>query len=58
MSQNLLADAPNFPLSRIVGFDALAGAQLLVIYTRFRQLPNEQMDRIAKYIREGDLSLR
>jgi type 1 glutamine amidotransferase len=50
---DLLADAPNFPLSRIVGLDALAGAQLLVIYTRFRQLPNEQMDRIAKYIREG-----
>lgn len=37
----------------IPGLEALAGADLMVIFTRFRELPDEQMRHIAGYIEAG-----
>ena len=50
---DVLEDVPNFPVSRFGGLEALAEAQLLVIYTRFRRLPDDQMESIVGYIRRG-----
>ena len=50
---DVLEDVPNFPVSRIAGLEALAEAQLLVIYTRFRRLPDDQMESIVRYVRRG-----
>jgi len=37
----------------IPGLEALAGADLLVIFTRFRNLPDDQMKRIVEYVESG-----
>ncbi|MFG0259118.1 MAG: ThuA domain-containing protein [Phycisphaerales bacterium JB041] len=37
----------------IPGLDALADADLMIIATRFRNLPDEQMSHIASYLRSG-----
>lgn len=39
--------------SNIPGLEALAGADLLVIFTRFRNLPDEQMAHLVDYIQSG-----
>jgi type 1 glutamine amidotransferase len=49
----VLPDYPDFPLSSFGGLDALACADLLVIYTRFRQLPEREMAALATYIGRG-----
>lgn len=38
---------------RIPGLEALESADLLIIFTRFRQLPDEQMRHIDSYLRSG-----
>src|SRR5688572_28379628 len=40
-------------VSNIPGLEALATADLLVIFTRFRDLPDEQMQHLAEYIESG-----
>src|SRR5712692_7509955 len=37
----------------IPGLEALDSADLMVIFTRFRDLPDEQMKHIAKYVESG-----
>ncbi len=40
-------------ISNIPGLEALESADLLVIFTRFRDLPDEQMKHLADYIESG-----
>jgi len=48
-----IPDAPDFPESRFPGLEALADADLAVFYTRFRVLPDEQMEIIRSYLDAG-----
>lgn len=43
---------PNFR-ENIPGMDALARADLMIIFTRFRALPDEQMKRIQDFLMDG-----
>jgi type 1 glutamine amidotransferase len=53
-SPDVLDDIPHFPQSKLGGgFEALESADLLLVYTRWRQLPNEQMLLLARYIARG-----
>src|SRR5687767_6210573 len=40
-------------ISNIAGLEALASADLMVIFTRFRDLPDEQMKHIVDYLDAG-----
>ena len=40
-------------LDNIPGLEALAGADLMVVCTRFRQLPDEQMKSVDAYLESG-----
>jgi type 1 glutamine amidotransferase len=40
-------------VSNIPGLEALASADLMVIFTRFRDLPDEQMRHIVEYLESG-----
>src|SRR5437867_9058370 len=40
-------------VSNIPGLEALKTADLLVIFTRFRDLPDEQMKHIVEYVESG-----
>jgi hypothetical protein len=37
----------------IPGLENLADADLMVLFTRFRKLPDEQMERVVKYVQSG-----
>jgi uncharacterized protein len=50
---DVLKDEPNFPMSRFDGLEAIADADLMVVYTRFRVLPDDQMALIASYLDRG-----
>jgi type 1 glutamine amidotransferase len=43
---------PNKP-DNIPGLEALQNADLMILFTRFRNLPDEQMDHIVKYVGSG-----
>lgn len=43
----------NPDVSNIPGLEALESADLLVIFTRFRDLPDEQMQHLVEYIESG-----
>ena len=43
---------PNY-LNNIPGLEALKTADLMVIFTRFRELPDEQMQHIEDYLKSG-----
>ncbi|NND31070.1 MAG: hypothetical protein HKN76_00675 [Saprospiraceae bacterium] len=43
---------PNY-LHHIPGLDALDDADLMIIFTRFRELPHEQMQHIDNYLKSG-----
>jgi type 1 glutamine amidotransferase len=43
---------PNY-VNNIPGLDQLDNADLMVIFTRFRALPDEQMEHIEKYLESG-----
>ncbi len=43
---------PNY-VGNIPGLEALAGADLLILFTRFRALPDEQMQRFEDYLEAG-----
>ena len=40
-------------LDNIPGLDALASADLMVLFTRFRELPDDQMKHIVDYTNSG-----
>ena len=48
-----LDDVPDFPLSRFAGIEALVDADLLAIYTRFRRLPDDEMEQLEGYLKRG-----
>ena len=48
-----IPDGPDFPESCFPGLEALADADLAVFYTRFRVLPDEQMEIIRAYLDAG-----
>jgi uncharacterized protein len=50
---SVVEDEPDFPISEFVGLDALAEADLLVIFTRFRVLPDAQMAMFSNYLDSG-----
>jgi uncharacterized protein len=49
-SPDIIEDNPGFPVSSFAGLEALADADLLVIFTRFRRLPEEQMQLFVDYV--------
>ncbi len=40
-------------IDNIPGLEALDGADLLILFTRFRNLPDEQMEHLVKYVESG-----
>jgi len=50
---DVLDDHPDFPASTFGDLGVLADADLLVIYTRFRVLPDEQMAQLTDYVQRG-----
>jgi uncharacterized protein len=50
---DVMEDVPDFPVSHIAGLDALAEAHLLIIFTRFRRLPDADMEKIVNYVGRG-----
>jgi type 1 glutamine amidotransferase len=49
----VIEDEPEFPESSFGGLDALATADLLVVYTRFRRLPDPEMEALQDYLQHG-----
>jgi type 1 glutamine amidotransferase len=39
--------------NHIPGLDALAGADLMIIFTRFRELPEAEMKKVVEYVESG-----
>src|SRR5215212_6103797 len=50
---DVLTDMPDFPRSSFGGLDALEDADLLIIYTRFRILPDAEMRSIVDFCASG-----
>ena len=50
---DVLDDLPDFPESSFGDLGILDGADLLVVYTRFRRLPDDEMERIRAYLDSG-----
>jgi len=50
---DVLADMPDFPPSSFGDLADLRDADLLVVYTRFRILPHEEMRRIVDFCTRG-----
>jgi uncharacterized protein len=50
---SIVPDEPDFALSEFSNLDGLASADLMVIYTRFRVLPDRQMEQIKSYLDSG-----
>ena len=53
LTPDVLPDHPEFPASSFGGLKELERADLLVVYTRFRRLPDEEMARLAAYVDRG-----
>jgi type 1 glutamine amidotransferase len=51
LDQNGVIDPNN--LKNIAGLEALDDADLMVLFTRFRQLPDDQLERIVRYAGSG-----
>ena len=50
---SVIEDVPDFPESSFRGLDALADADLLLLYTRFRVLPDDEVAALAAYLERG-----
>ena len=50
---SVLADMPDFPVSSFGGLDTLADTDLLILFTRFRVLPDDEMRALADYLERG-----
>jgi type 1 glutamine amidotransferase len=50
---DVLEDYPTFPPSSFGDLGGLASADLLVVYTRFRQLPDAEMEALGAYLARG-----
>lgn len=52
-SPNVLEDWPSFPASSFGSLQQLDGADLLVLYTRFRILPDSELEDLANFLDGG-----
>jgi uncharacterized protein len=50
---DVIEDEPDFPVSKFGGLEALNDADLMVIFTRFRRLPDDQMALLGAYLERG-----
>jgi len=50
---DVLADMPDFPEQSFGDLTALDEADLLVVYTRWRRLPDDEMQHIVDYCNRG-----
>jgi type 1 glutamine amidotransferase len=50
---NILADEPDFAESSFGDLSGLEDSDLLVVYTRFRRLPDAEMSALADYLKTG-----
>ena len=50
---DIIEDMPHFPQSSFGDLSALADADLLILYTRFRVLPDDETAAIAAYVERG-----
>jgi hypothetical protein len=50
---SVVPDEPEFPVSSFGGLAALDDADLLVVYTRFRRLPDEEMEALDRFLARG-----
>lgn len=50
---SVVPDEPRFPLSEFSRLEALADADLMAVYTRFRVLPDRQMETIKAFLDSG-----
>ena len=50
---SVIADEPDFAESSFGGLEELADADLLIIYTRFRRLPDPEMEAISQFLDRG-----
>jgi type 1 glutamine amidotransferase len=50
---SVLDDVPDFPESSFGGLETLADADLLILYTRFRVLPDAELRALAEYLERG-----
>ena len=50
---SIVEDEPDFPVSEFPGLECLADADLMVIFTRFRVLPDDQMRQFEAYLNSG-----
>ena len=48
---SVIPDNPDFPVSTFPDLEKLADADLLVVFTRFRVLPSDQMEKILSYVK-------
>jgi type 1 glutamine amidotransferase len=49
----VIEDTPEFPESSFGSLEALGDADLLVVYTRFRRLPDAEMEALHDYLQRG-----
>ncbi len=52
-ASSVVEDEPDFPLSTFGDLSDLADAALLVVYTRFRRIPDDEVAAIDGYLRRG-----
>lgn len=50
---DVMRDMPDFPESTFGGLDGLSHADLLIIFTRMRRLPHDEMEALDAYCRRG-----
>ncbi|MCU1526639.1 MAG: hypothetical protein JWP75_402 [Frondihabitans sp.] len=50
---DVLEDWPSFPSSSFGSLESLHGADLLIFYTRFRILPDAELQALAEYLDQG-----
>lgn len=53
LSPDILEDVPDFPVSRFGDLSTLRDAELLVLYTRFRVLPDDELAELAAFVARG-----
>jgi len=50
---SVIEDVPDFPESSFGDLDVLADAALVILYTRFRVLPDDEVAALASYLERG-----
>lgn len=53
LSPDVLDDVPDYPVSRFGNLTTLRDADLLILYTRFRVLPDAELAELAAFVARG-----